>query len=333
MILDPKEARKRRLLRVASARDGKVYIGPETVHVHVHVTNRCNLRCGYCWYHSPGNPVHLAPPQDISVKKFAEIVRDCVAMQVDRLYFTAEGEPTCHPDFAAMMALLDKTPLAVTLLTNGTFLPRQEEAVLKADHININLGALDRKAYRLLQGRDLFTRVTGNIARLVRYRDAHKPSLRIKIICVVNELNRGAVREMTRIMNGMGVDAFAPTLMQVTGLSRPLKPAVPLDGDVLSGQAQPCVLCFNGWFAVSIALDGSLSLCCHVTRMKIGSVARMPLCKVWASPAFMRMRLAGKYGHFQERFDECRACRAHERNTQVAKELMIMRGYAKAKAR
>ncbi len=330
MILDVKEARKRYLLRVAGARDEKVYIGPETVHVHV--TNRCNLSCSYCWYHSPGNPVHRAPLKELSLKKFEEIVNDCTALQVDTLYFSAAGEPTLHPAFAAMMTLLDQRPLHVILLTNGTFLPSQLESVVKADRININLGAIDRQGYRLLQGRDLFSRVTGNIARLVRYRDTYKPSLKIEIVCVVNNMNRLLLGEMTAAMKALRVDVFAPKLMQVTDLSWDLKPAASAGHDVLSGQAGFCALCFNGWFSVSIELNGSLSLCCHVPQMKTVSLVRMSLRKAWASTVLMRLRVAGKYGHFKEKFEDCHACRVYKRNRQVAQGLLRMRDYVKTKA-
>ncbi|MEI8011203.1 MAG: radical SAM protein [Candidatus Omnitrophota bacterium] len=329
MILDIKEIRKRYLLRVAGARDGKVYIGPETVHVHV--TNRCNLRCSYCWYHSPGNPVHMDPIKDISLKKFEEIVSDCIAMKVDTLYFSAAGEPTLHPDFQKMMALLDRSPLATNLLTNGTFLPAQLASVVKADRININLGAIDRKGYRLLQGRDLFTRVIGNIARLVRYRDTYKPSLKIEIVCVVNNMNQPLVSEMSSAMKDMKVDAFFPKLMRVTDLSLDLKPVDGVGKDPLSDQVRFCPVCFSGWFSVSIELDESLSLCCHVPQMKVLSLNGMSLRKAWASRALMRMRLAGKHGHFKGKFDECSACRAHKRNMGFAKEFLAMRVYAKAK--
>ena len=53
--------------------------------------------------------------------------------------------------------------------------------MIKADHVVINLSAVDRQQYHDLHGKDLFDRVVNNIKRLVSLRDAGKPGFRSRL--------------------------------------------------------------------------------------------------------------------------------------------------------
>ena len=173
MIIDAAQLKRRYLQRIAGARDRQVYIGPEVVTVEI--TNSCNLNCRYCWIHAPGNPHHSEQGLFSPWEKFLKVVCDCVDLNVDEMYISAAGEPTIHPLFRDMMRHLEKQPLYVKLLTNGTFPVDYCQDVMRADHVVINLSAVDRQQYHELQGQDLFDRVMANIEHLVALRDADNP--------------------------------------------------------------------------------------------------------------------------------------------------------------
>ena len=205
MVIDAAKLKRRYLRRIAGVRDRKVYIGPELVTVEL--TNACNLSCRYCRRHAPGNPHHFDSPRFLSWEKFFEIVRDCVDLKVDRISLVGDGEPAIHPLFREMMRHLEQQPIEVVLLTNGTFPLDYCQDVIRADHVVINLSAVDRQQYHELQGQDLFDRVVANIERLVALRDAGKPAFTIEIYYIVNVLNIDQRQKMQDLASQLGVNA------------------------------------------------------------------------------------------------------------------------------
>lgn len=304
MIIGDFEKRRRRLLRAAGALEGKVFIGPERVYIPI--TNRCNLSCRYCWFHSPGNPTHQHPPLDMPFKKFQEIVRDCIDLKVDSLYISGEGEPTLHPQFGEMMSFLEKLPIAATLFTNGTFSRARCDDVLKADEVIINLGAVDREGYRLLQGEDLFEKVIENIRRLVRFRDSDKSSFLITIDYVINKMNIQQRHKAEAMLKKLRVGDFRTTALRECSFNRGLRADTPEGRSI--GRGKPSPRCVNGWFFMIATLDGKLRYCFQRTQWEIVSLAQMSLREAWVSRKFMKARLEGKSGRLGERFEECQNC-------------------------
>ena len=94
---------------------------------------------------------------------------------------------------------MEEQPLKVKVFTNGTFPLDYCQDVIKADHVVINLSAVDRKQYHELQGKDLFDRVVNNIERLVSLRDAGKPGFIIEITYIVNAVNIDQKQKMREL--------------------------------------------------------------------------------------------------------------------------------------
>ncbi len=317
MILEAGEKRRRFLRRVAGAVDGKVYIGPEQVYLPV--TNRCNLSCRYCWFHSPGNPLRLHPRQDMPLADFKRIVRECVALEVDTLFLSAEGEPTLHPEFFSMMSFLKKQPLEVTIFSNGTFSSARRKDVLKADRIGINLGAPEREGYKLLQGEDLFDHVIKNINFLVKARDKNKKSFKIGVDYVVNKDNIHQIKETEKFLSCLGVDSFTPTLMKEHDWNGGVRVDDP--STLFLAEGKPSPRCFHGWFQMIRALDGRIRLCPQLSQ-EIIVVDQNSLRETWFSDKFMESRLRGRCGDFGKKFRDCRQCLYHQRNTAVLKRVL-----------
>ncbi|MEI8011204.1 MAG: radical SAM protein [Candidatus Omnitrophota bacterium] len=304
MILDLKEKRKRFLLRVAGVRQGKVYVGPETVHFHL--TNKCNLRCQFCWAHAPGSEMHGHPLRQIALEKFERIIHDCNDLKVEAVHLSAEGEPTQHPRFSQMMALLDRMPFFVKLLTNGTFSVAQRRDVYRADEVVINLGAVDRTGYSVLHGKDYFERVIDNAHSLTRFRDRYKKSMSIKILFVKNKMNLGVLPEMRLLAKKLGVVLFEKDMMPTRQNEK-----IRLRGKALKNlQAQVMPPCYYGWFYASITHQDDVSLCCYIYNTGEVNIERMSFKEAWFSAPLMRLRLEAARGSLHKKFLECRSCPA-----------------------
>lgn len=309
MIIDEKKLKQRYLLRIAGVRDKKVYIGPEFVSLNI--GNSCNLRCKYCWSHAPGNPFHLKKAHFFSWDKFLGIVSDCVDLNVDQVHIAGEGEPTLHPLFPDMMRHLEGKPIKVKLFTNAAFPLKYCSDVIKGDHAVINLGAVNRQQYRELQGNDFFDRVVANIERLVSLRDAMKPAFFIEIAYIVNAVNVKYEQDMCSLASRMGVNSVHFKKMDVHGYNR----NVAFGGCVFEAERKKRPpACLNGWFSVVVRLDGSTSTCCRVKKMPLGNFQKMSFRELWFSPSMMRMRLQGKYGHIQKKYEACKTCLYYDEN-------------------
>jgi MoaA/NifB/PqqE/SkfB family radical SAM enzyme len=203
MIIDPVELKRRYLQRIAGAREKKVYIGPQVVDLVIN--NTCNVSCKFCWNHAPGNSFHFEKAHHFPWEKFIRDVQDCVDLNVDQIVIVGSGEPTMHPLFRDMMRHLEQKPLKTRLYTNATFPLDYCSDVIKADHVTINLGAVDQQQYLDLYGKNLFDRVVANIRRLVSLRDAGKPEFLIEIIYIVNAVNINQKQKMLDLATQLGV--------------------------------------------------------------------------------------------------------------------------------
>jgi MoaA/NifB/PqqE/SkfB family radical SAM enzyme len=106
--------------------------------VYLEISNRCNLRCSFC----PGTrraPGAMALPQ-------FRLLLEKLRPWTDYLYFHLMGEPLCHPNLGAYLALAGEMGFRVILTTNGTLLSRQQELLLNAPalhKVNISLHAFE----------------------------------------------------------------------------------------------------------------------------------------------------------------------------------------------
>lgn len=124
-------------------------------YLRISVTDRCNLRCGYCM---PAQGVPCLPRD--AVLRFDEIVRICRCMPrlgISRIKLTG-GEPLCRPDLPALAHALAQIRgiSEITLTTNGTLLAGQAAALRAAGirSVNISMDSLRAARYRQLTRRD-----------------------------------------------------------------------------------------------------------------------------------------------------------------------------------
>ena len=322
MKISIKEKMNRRGLRVLGASDGKVYIGPQMAKLNI--TNRCTLRCRYCGAHAPGNPWHLRKRKDLPFDQFKELVRDLKRLKVDSVDISGDGEPTLHPRFADMMAILGRQPFDVAVVSNGTFPSAVCRDVLKADSVRINLSAPDRELYKELQGQDFFVRVTENIRKLAALRDARKPGFRIHIVFVVNRLNAGLEGRMRALIRHLGADGLIAKKMDVHPYDLDIRQGSgALSPELKKGSA--CRFpCFEGWFFVMNDLGGGVGWCCSVQQKTVLNIKKRSLYDIWFSKEFMRIRMAGRRGDFQKMFEPCGACIHVDEQRKVARTILAM---------
>jgi GTP 3',8-cyclase len=123
--------------------------------LRISVTDRCNLRCGYCM--PERDYTWLAREDILSFEEIDRLVGAFAGLGVDSLRLTG-GEPLIRRDLPELVGLLARHrgigDLAMT--TNGILL-REHGAALRAAglrRLTVSLDSLDRERYRTLAGRD-----------------------------------------------------------------------------------------------------------------------------------------------------------------------------------
>ncbi len=144
--------------------------------LRVSVTDRCNLRCGYC---VPAGDLNFAKPEQLL--DFEEIVRlaeVAVNLGIKKFRLTG-GEPLVRRGLPTLVTRLCRLPGVedVPITTNGVLLAKQADALYTAGarRLNISLDALSQVCFQTMTRRDVLKQVLAGITA------AHEIGFRIKI--------------------------------------------------------------------------------------------------------------------------------------------------------
>ena len=166
-------------------------LGREIDYIRISVTDRCNLRCGYC---IPKEGVRLCAHGEIlCFDELERLVRIFARLGIRFVKLTG-GEPLIRRDFMKLAQRIKSIPgiEKLTVTTNGTFLTQETVPRLLDcfDGINVSLDALDKTVYEAMAGADAFDRAYGGLLRLLEENEMRKKPVSVKLNCVLTEQNR-----------------------------------------------------------------------------------------------------------------------------------------------
>lgn len=148
-------------LRVFESRDPS---GRTINYLRLSVTDRCNLRCGYCV--PPGGVEWAARHHHLTDDEILRVVGVAARRGLSKIRVTG-GEPLVRPGIVELVARLARVPgvtdLAMT--TNGLLLARHAEALRRAGlhRVNVSLDTMDRDRFLRITGRDALRDVLAGI--------------------------------------------------------------------------------------------------------------------------------------------------------------------------
>src|SRR3954469_5109956 len=82
----------------------------------VYPTYSCNMRCFGCVSNAEN-----AKPANLDLKVFDRFLREFTDMGGESIEFSGGGEPTLHPKFQEMIAMIKFYGLQFGMITNGTY--------------------------------------------------------------------------------------------------------------------------------------------------------------------------------------------------------------------
>jgi cyclic pyranopterin phosphate synthase len=135
-------------------------LGRPLRNLRISVTDRCNLRCGYCM---PEREYVWLPREDIlHFEELDTLVRIFVSLGVDRVRLTG-GEPLLRRDLARLVGMLARQPALgdLAMTTNGLLLAPEAAALRAAGlrRVTVSLDTLRPERFRMLARRDGIERV------------------------------------------------------------------------------------------------------------------------------------------------------------------------------
>lgn len=196
------------------------YAGP--FFVDVDLTQRCNLRCLGCRYHSPllaETSSRKAGLPDMPIELFEQLCADLGAMGTHQVILQGAGEPTLHPQLAQMIATAKDAGMRVTLITNGTLLDEgMVEALMdvQLDTLKVSLWATSPEQYEINYpgcSGETYARVVDNLRRVTRLKAA-RDSLcpRLEVHYPINSHNADSIDAIVELAHEVGCQSvsFAP---------------------------------------------------------------------------------------------------------------------------
>ncbi len=167
---------------------------PSLRYLLLHITDRCNLRCGHCFIGEPGST-------DLPLEKIMAVVDQFEEMQGLRLLVSG-GEPLLHRQFRQLDDYLAARDLRTVLMSNGTLIDKKTAGVIKAQEVQISLDGM-REAHDFIRGDGNFERSTQAIRRLI---DAGK---QVSVATMVHRGNLQDFEELAALLSELGVREWA----------------------------------------------------------------------------------------------------------------------------
>lgn len=186
--------------------------------LRISVTDRCNMRCGYCMprEHFPAGFPFLPRSEILRHEEIARLSAVCVSLGAKKLRITG-GEPLLRADLPTLVEKLAALPdVDLALTTNGVLLPKQAGALAKAGlaRVTVSLDSLDEQIFRTMTDspfapRDVLVGIDAAVAAGLGP---------IKINCVVRRgQNDHDIVRLARHFHGTGIIVRFIEYMDVGG--------------------------------------------------------------------------------------------------------------------
>ena len=300
--------------------------------VYIPVTDRCNLKCTMC----PRQATDAIVDRDISDEAVDSLL-DAGPSFVSAL-LQGQGEPLLYPKIFSLIPRV-KARMApggeVGLTTNATLLdePTAERLLgTGLDFLYFSVDGASREVYEAIRVGAGFDRVTENIRRCTRYRQASgRTKPRFMLSFVILEHNLHEIQAFVSLAAQLGVEhvtfsyctdtttgnmkAFgAETLQDLFRQAHEAGNRLQVNVDTPLLQKNPREICFFMERAV-VLLPGEV-FPCHAmapgyrtsTRNRsFGDVPHTPLLEIWKSPDYQEFRRRVLTGDFPPPCEGCEA--------------------------
>lgn len=180
--------------------------------VGLKLTNRCNLRCTHCYEWSETGYLRDAS----NVNKNEELDFSVVKKVIEETHETKStlylwgGEPLVYRHFGKMADLLEKSPRIIALCTNGIFVEKNIDSIIKMGKDLDLVIALEgfREENDSIRGKGTYDKVFGAIDTLLELRKKNIFTGNITIHTVINGMMYDKLYRYAEKMERAGIDSL-----------------------------------------------------------------------------------------------------------------------------
>lgn len=183
----------------------------------IDLTNICNYKCKFCWYHLNKQfgllRTYKDKPYFFPFSKLSSFIDDLKRIGAKQITLTSEGEPTFHPYIREIVRYIKNKGIILKLQTNGTYSRVLRDTLLQVDEIYINFSFVLKKTFKILNPNvtNKNNKVIANILAIKR----HKKRPKVVIVYVLNRVNMHEVKNAIIRFNKLGVDAVQFKLCEI----------------------------------------------------------------------------------------------------------------------
>lgn len=187
-----------------------------------HLTNRCNLKCNFCWKSHENNQ----SLEDLKGEKFLKLCKEACEIGPEEITISGGGEPTLRKDlFLEMAKLIKNEEIRGNLITNGTFLDEDlcdKLVEMGWDEVIVSIQGYDAEMDDIIRGtKGAFEKSLESINTLIDSRkkaEKKTPSIRFQV--VLTEKNSQGLTGYLELANKVGVDIVNFRLVNERGDER-----------------------------------------------------------------------------------------------------------------
>lgn len=166
------------------------------VMLSLYITNRCNLRCSYCFIYDESISQEVRGAE-FSLEETKRIIDDFYDLGT-RMIFLLGGEPLLHKNFGEIMGHIHRKGIVVHVLTNGFLMDKKLPELRTADGICVSLDGVG-EANDCHRGKGVYEKVISNIDK------AKGVGLKCRIHSTLTRENLHSFEALVHVAKELGV--------------------------------------------------------------------------------------------------------------------------------
>jgi len=180
------------------------------ISIHLDPTNKCNIKCKFCWQRSHERMGLVDIKNELSEEKLLQIVKEASKLEVKDWLISGGGEPLVRYNTTInVMKEIKKLGMQGDIITNGTNFKEkdiQELARLGWDRIRFSINAPDKKTHDFLTSTEgSFDKAVKSFKLFNKYKqNLNKNKPEIGFNTVINSKNYKKFPELIRFLYSLG---------------------------------------------------------------------------------------------------------------------------------
>lgn len=165
--------------------------------VWLEITQTCNLQCLHCYEGSQ----HISSKNVLSLSEWMRVIDQLQESKVQRVVVIG-GEPCAHKDIKTILRYLAKTPIDITLFTNGTLLDDEIIQIVTKNKMKVKVSLYGHTS----EVHDAITMKPGSFNKLIsRVRELKQKGVTVDVAVVAMKENQEVLPEIKALIDSLKI--------------------------------------------------------------------------------------------------------------------------------